>query len=77
MLGDKDTEFITENFDYTVQLFQKETEQSNVRLQREARTQVKGDVDSVVEEVVVENTSPVVEEADPMFNTYMGELGKY
>ena len=77
VLGDKDTEFITENFDYTVQLFQKETEQSNVRLQREARTQVKGDVDSVVEEVVVENTSPVVEEADPMFNTYMGELGKY
>ena len=77
VLGNKGTEFITENFDYTVQLFQRETEQSNVKLQKEARRQVKGDVDSVVEEVVVESTSPVVDETDPMFNTYMGELGKY
>jgi len=78
VLGDKGAEFITENFDYTVQLFDKETEKRDQKLKREAQTHVKGNVKSGVEEVVVEGTSPVQEEeAGPFFNAYMGELGKY
>jgi cation transport regulator ChaB len=77
VLGDKDAEFITENFNYTVQLFDKETEKRDQKLRKEAQTQVKGNVDSAVKEVVVESTSPVQEEAEPFFNAYMGELGKY
>jgi cation transport regulator ChaB len=77
VLGDKDPEFIAENFNYTIELFDKEADKRGEELKKEAQTQVKGNVDSGVEEVVVENTSPVVEESDPLFNTYMGELGKY
>ena len=78
VLNGKKAEFITENFEYTLDLFDKEQETQNEVLVEEAKTQVKGNVDAVVEEVQVESVQteqPV--DKDPLFNTYMGELGKY
>jgi regulator of replication initiation timing len=78
VLCDKSAQFITENFDYTLDLFDKETQKQEKVLTQEAQATVKGgNVDPVVEQ-----EQPVVEESanaddDPMFNSYMGELGKY
>ena len=79
VLGNKDEQFITENFDYTVQLFDKEAERKTEELAKEAEVDVKGKVDPVItEQVDVVNEPPVQQESPaPMFNQYMGELGKY
>lgn len=87
VLAEKSAEFITENFDYTVKLFDKEDEQARNLLReqaREKRATEQKNVDVVVEkktnpeQVVTESASNLDEaESDPMFNTYMGELGKY
>ncbi len=79
VLGNKDEQFITENFDYTVELFDKEAQRREEELATEATQDVQGKVDPVIEEqtdVTVE--APIEEEKPaPLFNTYMGELGKY
>lgn len=87
VLADKSAEFITENFDYTVKLFDKEDDQARNLLReqaREKRATEQKNVDVVVEkktnpeQVVTESASNLDQtESDPMFNTYMGELGKY
>lgn len=90
VLCDKSAEFITENFDYTVKLFDKEDEQSRNTLREQARTKravQKKNVDVIVESGQQPNQQPIVEESasnldesaedSQMFNTYMGELGKY
>jgi hypothetical protein len=78
VLGDKDEQFIAENFDYTLQLFDKETDQHAEVLREEAAKDVKGNVDSATPELVVENAAAVNDEEEtPLFNHYMGELGKY
>jgi len=78
VLGDKDEQFIAENFEYTLQLFDKETDQHAEVLKEEAVRDVKGNVDSDAPELVVENTATVNDEEEaPLFNHYMGELGKY
>lgn len=78
VLGDKDEQFITENFDYTIQLFDKEAERREKKMKEEATENVKGKVDSVItEQKQVPQDAPVTEDSDPLFNTYMGELGKY
>jgi len=86
VLCDKSAEFIVENFDYTVKLFDKEDEQSRLKLRdqvKEQRKQSNKNVDIIVE---TKQPEPVINESasnlddvdsDPMFNTYMGELGKY
>ena len=79
VLGNKDEQFITENFDYTIELFDKEAQRREEELATEATKDVQGKVDPVIEEqtdVTVE--APIEEEKPaPLFNTYMGELGKY
>jgi hypothetical protein len=88
VLQDKSAEFITENFDYTVSLFDKEDDNARAALREEAvkgRKINKKDVDVIVEDT--SNTSTPVQESasnldtpesnDPLFNNYMGELGKY
>lgn len=78
VLGNKDEEFIMENFDYTIDLFDKESEEQTQLLTAQATQDVKGKVDAVIEEVVVENQPAIQQEDQPtIFNHYMGELGKY
>lgn len=79
VLGDKTAEFITENFDYTLELFDKESAKKNETLKEEAVQTAKGNVDAVTEEVQVvnETTSAQDDDDDPILSSYMGELGKY
>lgn len=90
VLSGKSAEFITENFDYTVELFEKDDETARVSLREQVRQQrrvQKKDADVVIEDTKTEQpTSEVVEESasnldeqgsKPYFETYMGELGKY
>ena len=80
VLGDKDEQFITENFEYTIQLFDKEVERREEKMKQEASVDVKGKVDSVITEAAAQSeTDEVAEDPndDRLFNTYMGELGKY
>jgi len=78
VLGTKSAEFITENFDYTLELFDKETAKNEEVLKEEAIQQTQGTVDSVIEPVVVEESAEEPqEEGGKQFNSYMNELGKY
>lgn len=87
VLSGKSAEFIAENFNYTLELFEKDDidARNNLRDQaRKARQATHKDVDVIVEakqpvqQPVQESASNLDETAsDPMFNTYMGELGKY
>lgn len=80
VLAGKDPEFIKENFEYTVNLFDKEYDQEVEQLKEEATSDAEGTkVDTIVENTEVANEAPVVQENDddPLFNGYMGELGKY
>ena len=86
VLEGKSAEFIVENFDYTVKLFEKEDDQARHSLRseaRKARATKKQNVDVIVESAepapVSQETASNLDEpaADPVFNSYMGELGKY
>ena len=79
VLGDKDEQFITENFNYTLQLFDKEAERKTEEMAKEARKDVRGKVDPVITEQVDVVNEPAVQpdKPAPIFNQYMGELGKY
>ena len=77
VLGDKPAEFILENFDYTMKLFDKEATRE-LEVLREEASNTTTDVDRPIVESTEPTSQPVAEEkADPMFNHYMGELGKY
>tara|TARA_Y100000310_G_scaffold345541_1_gene466267 strand:- start:4393 stop:5274 length:882 start_codon:yes stop_codon:yes gene_type:complete len=76
VLGNKDVEFINENFQYTLDLFDKDTETELETLTEEAKNDVQGTVDPVVQEEVV--TEQNNNDDDPaMWSGYMNELGKY
>jgi len=77
VLGNKEEQFITENFEYTLDLFDKEQDKQFEQMRSEARHSVKGNVAPLIESTDVRNEQPVTEEDDPMFNSYMGELSKY
>jgi len=85
VLTGKSAEFILENFDYTVALFDKEDSSQRATLKSEAQTQRKRErknVDVIVEQKeqpVQDNTASNLDstETPEMFDTYMGELGKY
>ena len=63
---------------YTIELFDKEAQRREEEMRKEAEQTVRGRVDSVVTEATIPTEAPVAEEApDPLFNHYMGELGKY
>jgi hypothetical protein len=73
MLGKKSAEFILENFDYTLKMFEKTEEERLVNLKSEALTEATStEVDRPVIEEKVESV-----EVDPSFNLYMSELKKY
>lgn len=73
MLGGKSEQFIKENFDYTVKLFDRTEEERLDNLKTEAITETE----------TKEVDRPVIEESvkqpdmDPAFGNYMSELGKY
>lgn len=75
MLSGKSTKFITENFDYTLGLFNKSEEERLNSLKSEAVTEtVATQVDRpVIEESTNNETAP----SDPAFNLYLKELKKY
>jgi hypothetical protein len=85
VLVDKDPHFIAENFDYTLSLFEKQDQDQRENLKEQATTQrskQKKNVDVIVENVerpLIEETASNLDETQegPLFDTYMGELGKY
>jgi hypothetical protein len=76
MLGTKSAKFISENFDYTLGLFEKTEEERLNNLKSEAITEtVASTVDRpIIEESATEATTNV---DSPILNVYMNELGKY
>ena len=76
MLNGKSAEFVKENFDYTLKLFEKTEEERLKTLKTEAVTE---SATSNVDRPVIEEaaSAPVEDKADPYFDTYMGELSKY
>ena len=90
VLQDKSAQFITENFDYTVKLFEKEDDNIRTQLKEQATTTravKKQNVDVIVEQVKPVTNQPSRKESasnldddhddSSSFDTYMGELGKY
>lgn len=82
VLGGKSEQFIKENFQYTLDLYDKEVERQTAEIKAEAEQMVKGNIDAPVEETAEPlnesvNSSNDTDSDDPLFNTYMGELGKY
>lgn len=75
LLSGKSTKFITENFDYTLGLFNKSEEERLNSLKEEAVTEtVATQVDRpVIEESVNEEAA----QSDPSFSLYLKELKKY
>jgi hypothetical protein len=76
MLDGKSAEFIKENFDYTLNLFEKTEEERLSNLKTEAVTE---SVSTTVDRPVIEEkvSEPANEEAAPAFGLYMSELKKY
>ena len=81
VLSNKSPEFITENFEYTLRLFDKTEEEKLIKLKEEAVSKRGPEVDVPV---VTENaeTAEAPEESDqrissPFADTYMGELNKF
>lgn len=76
MLQGKSAEFIKENYDYTLKLFEKTEEERLSNLKTEAVTE---SVATHVDRPVVEEktSEPVSEDNNPAFNAYMSELSKY
>jgi uncharacterized protein YigA (DUF484 family) len=82
VLGDKTSKFITENFEYTLQLFDK-NEDAAVEIIREEATKAARPVDTPVdvEEEIIEESAPSDNPDDwqdaPWRTTYMDELKKF
>ena len=88
ILGNKSPKFITENFKYTVQLFEKAEEDRLDEMSNQAkrsRTRAKKNVD-IVTEVQAHGERQVIKEtasnlddvhSDQAFDSYLGELSKY
>lgn len=76
MLNGKSAEFIKENFDYTLNLFEKTEEERLSNLKTEAVTE---SVSTTVDRPIIEEkvSEPVNEEKAPSFGLYMNELKKY
>ena len=78
VLSDKNAQFIQENFNYTLELFDKQVRKQDEVLKEEAKVHVRGsniEPEVIQDEVIQESATD--DSDDPMFNTYMGELGKY
>jgi hypothetical protein len=80
ILSDKGPDFIKENFDYTLKMFDKSEEERLEQLQEEATEDRKIKVDRpTVNDIVSESTEVQADknhESHPIFNQYMDELSK-
>ena len=75
MLSSKSLEFIKENFDYTLKMFEKTEEERLTNLKSEAVTET---VTTKIDRPVIEESAKIADEAvDPAFGLYMRELKKY
>ena len=76
MLGSKSAEFIKENFDYTLKLFEKTEDERLTNLKNEATAET---ISTTVDRPVIEESVTSVEqtENDPSFGAYLSELKKY
>lgn len=79
VLSDKDTQFITENFDYTVRLFDKTEQEKIEQIKEEAISQREPEVDRPIVEQAETKTQPQAEEriSSPFAADIMSELGKF
>ena len=77
VLGNKDVAFIKENFDYVLNLFDKEQDAELETLKEEATQTTQATVDPVVEQERVVTESVEKDEDPSMWGGYMNELGKY
>jgi hypothetical protein len=84
VLGDKTAEFITENFEYTLQLFDRNEVKALDKMKAEAHAQAQPvDRPVVSEEELLEESSPVQQGPDddwtdaPFRGAYMDELRKF
>jgi len=76
VLGDKDVEFIKENFEYTLNLFDKQLDEQLETITEEAKQDTEA-VDAVIEEAAEVVEEKQNDDNDPYFGNYMSELGKY
>jgi len=76
VLGDKDVAFIKENFNYVLDLFDKEQDAELETLKEEATHTTQATVDPVVEQQSVVTESVAKDEDPAMWGGYMNELGK-
>jgi len=74
MLSGKSVEFIKENFEYTLNLFEKTEEERLTNLKTEAVTE---SVSTKVDRPVIEEKVSEPASVEPSFNAYMSELQKY
>lgn len=74
MLSGKSAEFIKENFEYTLNLFEKTEEERLTNLKTEAVTE---SVSTTVDRPVIEEKVSEPAAVEPTFTAYMSELGKY
>jgi hypothetical protein len=74
VLADKSPEFIIENIDYTISLFDKKEEELVETLKEEAFNERTVTTDSVIEESSTEETTT---STTPEVSMYMSELGRY
>lgn len=79
VLGDKDTQFITENFDYTVRLFDKTEQDRLSQIKKDAVSKREPEVDRPIVEQTKTKQPTVVEEkvSSPFVDSIMGELNKF
>ena len=78
VLGDKDTQFITENFDYTVRLFDKTEQDRLTEIKQEAVSKREPEVDRPIVEQTKTTETPVEEKiSSPFVDSIMSELGKF
>jgi hypothetical protein len=74
VLGDKDIEFIKENFEYTLTMFEK-TEEERVETFKRQAVKAAPKVDSPPRQKVLNESNKSTKTSDPM--GYMSELGKF
>ena len=74
MLGNRSADFIMENFDYTLKLYDKTEEERLTSLKSEA---INESISTTVDRPVIEEKTATEDVDEPSFTAYMSELKKY
>lgn len=78
VLSNKPTEFINENFDYTLKLFDRTEQERLTEYKKQAVQSRPTEVDKpIVEKTETSASAEQSENLNPLAGTYMSELGKY